>query len=154
MSTVPVPRPPSHPIPERKPLQPVQLLRVECRAGIEDVILGRAVLVIVSGDATDSDTAGYWLKADVSHTGHIVSWQLQKFATGERYNLPADCSSCECADHVYREERPGGCRHMVAMRQAVVQLGRMASGDDDMVEAVAGEGDEPVDLDQRWTLAG
>jgi hypothetical protein len=67
------------------------LLRVECRAGIEDVILGRAVLCVVTGDATDSDTRCYWVKADVAHTGHIVSWQLQKFVTGERYNLAADC---------------------------------------------------------------
>jgi hypothetical protein len=132
----------------------VQLLSVECHAGIEDVILGRAVLVIVTGDATDSDTAGYWLKADVSHTGHIVSWQLQKFATGQRYNLPADCSSCDCGDHTFREERPGGCRHMVAMRQAVVQLGRtVASSADPVVDAVTSNDDEPVDMDERWTLA-
>jgi hypothetical protein len=155
MSTVPVPRPPSHQIRQQKPLEPISLLRVECRAGIEDVILGRAVLVIVTGDESDSDTASYWLRADEGRHGHIVSWEITKFGSVEAYRLPADCSSCDCGDHSFREERPGGCRHMVAMRQAVVQLGRtVASSDDDVVEAVAGDDDEPVDLDQRWTLAG
>jgi hypothetical protein len=143
MSVVPVPRPSSHQIRQRKPLEPVSLLRVECRAGVEDVILGRAVLVIVTGDATDSDTRCYWVKADVGRHGHIVSWEITKFGAAEAYHLPADCSSCDCPDHTYAEERPGGCRHMVAMRQVVVQLGRtVASSDDDPAWS------------ERWTIAG
>jgi hypothetical protein len=155
MSSVPVSRPSSHPTPDRKPLQPIQLLRVECRAGLEDVIRGHAVLMIVTGDASDSDCKSYWLRADVAHAGHIIGWELQKFVTGERYCLPADCSSCDCADHTFRDDRPGGCRHMVAMRQVVVQLGRtvgqQASGDDPVVEAVA-DPDDPA-WSERWGLA-
>jgi hypothetical protein len=131
----------------------VQLLRVTCEAGLSDLIAGHAVLAITTGDGSDCDTRCYWVKADVAHTGHIVSWQITKFGSVDSYNLPADCSSCDCGDHTFREERPGGCRHMVAMRQAVVQLGRMASSDD-VVEAVAGDDDEAIVLDQRWTLAG
>jgi hypothetical protein len=122
-----MPSVPSHPPSvngsrERKPLQPVQLLRVECEAGIADLIAGHAVLTIVTGDDADSDTRAYWLKADVAHTGKVTGFELRQFSTGVKYHLPADLSDCDCPDHIYREERPGGCKHMVALRQALLTI--------------------------------
>ncbi len=40
------------------------------------------------------------------------------------YDLPADLSSCDCPDHTYRGERPGGCRHMRALA-ALKAAGRL-----------------------------
>jgi hypothetical protein len=54
--------------------------------------------------------------------GRVTGFELSKFGTDQRYDLPADLSSCDCPDHVYREERPGGCRHMQALRQALVAV--------------------------------
>jgi hypothetical protein len=102
MTTLPS-RPPAVP----KPLQPVSLLRVTCEAGIADLIAGHAVQAITTGDETDSDTCVYWLKADAdARTGKIVSFELTTFATGLKYQLPADLSLCSCPDGIYREERP------------------------------------------------
>jgi hypothetical protein len=48
-----------------------------------------------------------------------VAFRLVKFGTGEQYDIPRDLSSCDCPDRVYRPDRPGGCRHMQALRQAL-----------------------------------
>jgi hypothetical protein len=126
----------------RPPLQPIQLLRVECQAGIADLIAGHAVLAISVGDDTDSDTRVYWLKADVGHAGKIRSFELTQFGTGVRYELDTDLTSCSCPDHVYREERPGGCKHMRALREALLSMGRASQAPDEDV----------VHADTRWTL--
>jgi hypothetical protein len=133
----------------------VQLLRVTCEAGIPDLIAGHAVLCITVGDHTDSDTRLYWLRANVAHTGHIVSFELTTFRTGERYELPADLSSCSCADGIYREDRPGGCKHAAALRKVLVGMSRGTpwpgfSSDDPVIEAVASD-DDPA-WDERWTI--
>jgi hypothetical protein len=160
MPTVPDPRPSSHPISPKKSLEPVQLLRVTCEAGLADLIAGHAVLVICVGDHTDSHTTVYWLKADVDqHSGKVISFELQQFSTGGRYHLPADLSSCDCPDHIYREERPGGCKHMVALRQALVGMVATPEGgwagfssDDEVIDATTSEDDAAIDLDETWTI--
>jgi hypothetical protein len=91
-------------------------------AGLADLIAGHAVLAITTGDDTDSDTRVYWLKADVDHTGRVASFELTRFGSGEQYHLPADLSSCDCPDHAFREDRLGGCKHMAALRQALILL--------------------------------
>jgi hypothetical protein len=83
-----------------------------------DVIDGSAVLSIVSGDATDTDETPYWCQA-IYDGERCTGFRLTKFATGEVYDLPRDLSICDCPDRTYRPERPGGCRHMVALRQAL-----------------------------------
>jgi hypothetical protein len=104
---------------ERKPLLPVQ---VEARfvggASRQDLIDGAAVLSILSGDATDRDEQAYWCIA-VFDGERCVAFRLVKFGTGEQHDLPRDLSSCDCPDRTYRPERPGGCRHMQALRQAL-----------------------------------
>jgi hypothetical protein len=106
----------------RNPLQPVRVTASFVGGATrDDVIHGQAVLSIVSGDATDSDESAYWLKA-VYDGERCVSFRLIKFGTGDQYDLPRDLSTCDCPDRVYRGERPGGCRHMVALQQALLTV--------------------------------
>jgi hypothetical protein len=104
---------------QRKPLQPADVRG--CFVGgatRQDLLNGSAVLSITAGDATDADEAAYWCVA-VFDGDRCVAFRLVKFGTSEQYDLPRDLSACDCPDRVYRPERPGGCRHMQAMRQAL-----------------------------------
>ena len=111
--------PRSPPPRQRKPLEAVQVTaRFVGGATRQDVLDGSAVLSILSGDETDRDENAYWCLA-LYDGDRCTGFRLAKFRTGERYDLPRDLSSCDCADHTYRPERPGGCRHMAALRQAL-----------------------------------
>ncbi len=104
---------------DRKPLLPVQVEgRFVGGATAQDLIDGAAVLAIVHGDHTDRDEMAYWCQA-ILDAGRLVAFRLSKFVTGEQYDLPADLSGCDCPDGIYRSERPGGCRHQAALRQAL-----------------------------------
>lgn len=54
-----------------------------------------------------------------------VGYRLQK-QDGTLYDIDAQTAwggwSCDCPDGTYRPERPGGCRHIVAVREAVASL--------------------------------
>ncbi len=139
--------PASPPVPQRKPLQPVVLLRVEYLAGLDDLIAGRGVLTIVSGDETDPDTRLYWTKADIDHRGKVTGFELIEFTSGNRYRLPHDLTSCDCADRIYREERPGGCKHAAALRKALVGMSQATPW-----PGFRSDDDGAVDLDERWTI--
>ncbi len=104
---------------QRKPLPPVNVTaRFVGGATRQDVIDGAAVLSIATGDDTDRDESAYWCRAIFA--GDVCTgFRLTKFGTGEVYDLPRDLSSCDCPDHTYRGERPGGCKHMAALRQAL-----------------------------------
>jgi hypothetical protein len=112
---------------QRKPLLPV---RVKARfvggASRDDVLNGSAVLSIVSGDDTDRDETAYWCKA-VFQGDVCTGFQLTKFGTGEKYDLPRNLGGCDCPDHTYKPERPGGCKHMVALRQVLPTVSKPAS---------------------------
>ena len=98
-----------------KPLLPVSVVaHFVAEPTDEDLLIGAAVLEIVD----DREMSSYWLQANTER-GNIVGWSLRKFGSGEVYHLPRDLSSCECGDAVYRSERPGGCRHQQAIRQAL-----------------------------------
>src|SRR5690349_21470350 len=123
MSSVLCPRPPVKPNPprppQRKPLQPAAVnARFVGGATRQDVIDGAAVLSITTGDDTDRDEQAYWTIA-LFDGDRCTGFRLTKFATGEVYDLPRDLSNCDCPDRTYRPERPGGCRHMQALRQAL-----------------------------------
>jgi hypothetical protein len=155
----------------------VQLLRIQCESGLADLIAGHAVLVICVGDHTDSHTTVYWLKAEVDQrSGKVVSFELQEFTSGNRYHLPHDLSTCDCPDKTFRDDREGGCKHMAALRVALVGMFRetpwkgfssddpsLAGRDDDGSEVDLGEAsgvigavasDDDRAWDQRWTIAG
>ncbi|HEX5270533.1 MAG TPA: hypothetical protein VFW33_08615 [Gemmataceae bacterium] len=84
----------------------------------QDVLDGAAVLSIISGDDTDRDETAYWCLA--LFTGDVCTgFRLTKFASGEVYDLPRSLDGCDCPDRTYKPERPGGCKHMAALRQAL-----------------------------------
>jgi hypothetical protein len=85
-------------------------VRVRARFAGGNLADGTAVLSIRDGGRE----ASYWCEA--LPTG---GYRLQKFGAGRRYDLPADLSGCTCGDRTHRPERPGGCRHMAALRQAL-----------------------------------
>jgi hypothetical protein len=104
---------------QRKPLLPVNVRAHFVGAATRsDVLDGSAVLSIATGDDTDRDESAYWCLA-LFGGGRCTSFRLTKFGTGEVYDLPRDLSGCDCPDQTYRPERPGGCKHMAALRKAL-----------------------------------
>jgi hypothetical protein len=113
------------PVKPSKPLQPVHVLGrliTGLGTGLADLFDGCAILEIDDG----KELTSYWClaRAESAEGGQIVSLHLQKFGSTEKYDLPASLDSCDCADGTYRGERPGGCRHQVALRQALVRAVR------------------------------
>jgi hypothetical protein len=117
--TVPAARVNANPNRERKPLAPVAVAgSFSGGATTADLLAGVAVLEI----ARPEDTEDFYWCAYVVDAGRVIGYQLCKFGTGEVYFLPADLSECDCPDGVYRSARPGGCKHRVALRQALSPL--------------------------------
>jgi hypothetical protein len=107
----------------RPPPQPVEVVGrivTGLGQGLHDLFHGCAILEIEDAGKAES----YWVTLNVSPDGHIAGLRLQKFATGQRYDLPASLDSCDCPDGTYRPERPGGCRHQEALRQALVTVAK------------------------------
>jgi hypothetical protein len=68
--------------------------------------------------------AFYWCEA-VGRHGRILGVWLQKCGDGTRHYVHLDTAPhCTCADASYRPQRPGGCRHLNAVRQAMVELAK------------------------------
>jgi hypothetical protein len=84
-----------------------------------DIIAGVAILTISRGDATDVDSALYWVKALVSG-GRVVGFDLRKFGTGveHRVTVCPDTGAwgCDCADAIFRDRV---CKHQSAMLTAL-----------------------------------
>ena len=100
----------------RKPLLAVSVVgRLIGGASAEDLLIGAAVLEIEDG----RELTSYWLQANTDERGHVVGWKLKKFNSSGIYDLPASLDSCDCPDGIYCSERPGGCRHQQAIRQAL-----------------------------------
>jgi hypothetical protein len=85
-----------------------------------DVIDGAAVLSVT--DLATNQEAAYWCEA-LYDGGACVGFRLTKFGSGQKYDLPRDLSACDCGDRTHRPGRPGGCRHMAALRQALPAVG-------------------------------
>jgi hypothetical protein len=86
---------------------------------LHDLFHSCAILEVASEGKAES----YWVTLHIDPEGHVAGLRVQKFATGQRYDLPADLSSCECPHFLYRGDRlPDGCKHMVALRQALVNV--------------------------------
>ena len=99
-------------------LQPVAVIgRFVGGATPDDLLAGCAILEIEDANELTS----YWTVADVDRrSGVITGFAVRKFGSGEVYHLPRDLSSCDCPDRTYRPDRPNGCRHMAALRQALL----------------------------------
>jgi hypothetical protein len=50
-----------------------------------------------------------------------VGYRLLK-ADAMMYDLPADLSTCDCPDRTFNPDRPGGCKHMLALAAALRAL--------------------------------
>lgn len=105
---------------QREPLLPVRVtgrLTTGINTGLADLFAGCAVLSVY--DAAGGETM-YWCEAIVG-AGKIVGLKLTKFRTGEQrhVHLTAGGAECDCEDATYRPGRPGGCRHVVALTQAL-----------------------------------
>ena len=103
----------------RKPQLSVQVTGALI-TGLADLFDGCAILEI--DDARE--LTSYWCSASTDVQGRIAGLHLQKFATGEKYDPPATLDDCDCPDAIYRSVRPGGCKHQVALRQALVSVVR------------------------------
>jgi hypothetical protein len=57
-------------------------------------------------------------------TGFRLTGFDQQHGTVTVYDLPLNLSSCDCKDAIYREERPGGCKHRKALA-ALVAKGKL-----------------------------
>jgi hypothetical protein len=104
-------------------LEPVQVagrLITGPGAGLADLFRGCAVLEIESEGRLEP----YWTTLRISPDGHIAGLRLQRIATGEKYDLPADLDGCDCPDAIYRSAQPGGCEHQQALREALVNVAR------------------------------
>jgi hypothetical protein len=81
----------------------------------EGLAAGAAILSVTEAD-TGKATC-YWCEARPAG-----GFRLRKFGGGGPHDLPGDLSGCTCADRTHRPDRPGGCRHMAALRQALPAL--------------------------------
>lgn len=55
----------------------------------------------------------------------LTGYRLRKVSTGDVHDV--DCTpawgwQCDCGDATFRPERPGGCRHVAALREALASL--------------------------------
>jgi hypothetical protein len=90
-------------------------------ASRQDVLDGAAVLSIT--DLVTREEQAYWCEAAFDG-GRCVGFRLRKFGSADAYFLPRDLSACDCGDRTFRPDRPGGCRHMAALRQALPTVNR------------------------------
>jgi hypothetical protein len=119
MASLTAPRPSVNPNRQRKPLTPVSVVgRFIGGATMPDLLTGAAVLEIEGDQCGQLEMVPYWCQAVTDH-GEVVAYRLLKFGSAEAYTLPSTVDGCDCADGTYRGERPGGCRHQQALRQAL-----------------------------------
>jgi hypothetical protein len=130
MHTLPSAPTRANPTPDRRQRKPLLPMQVQARfvggAARQDILDGSAVLAIVSGDPTDSDETAYWLIA-LYDGDRCTGFRLTKFGTGEPYDVPRSLDACSCPDGTYRSERPGGCKHQQALRQALPTVANNAA---------------------------
>ena len=79
---------------------------------------GSAILEIIDAKTE----CFYWVEA-VGRNGRVLGVWLQEFGDGTRHYVHLDGEvCCTCEDATYRPDRPGGCRHVVALGQALPEL--------------------------------
>jgi hypothetical protein len=110
----------------RKPLAPVNVTGEFVEARAEDLLHDCAILEIRDEDKGGS--SWYWAGL-VQTGGHIVGIKLCKWGEGwqerPRHLVTIDegeMAACDCGDGTFRPDRPGGCRHIAALRQALPAL--------------------------------
>ncbi len=112
----------SRPARQRKPLTAVNVRAYFVGgASRQDVLNGAAVLSIT--DLDRGDEAPYWVEA-LYDGDRCTGFRLRKFGGEETHDVSRDLLTCTCGDATYRPDRPGGCRHQQALRQALPTVRR------------------------------
>jgi len=81
--------------------------------------LGMGTVDIVSEETTET----YLVFAN-RDGARLLGMRVVKMSTGVSHDIDMTTSPwrCDCGDATHRPNRPGGCRHVVALRQAAEQL--------------------------------
>jgi hypothetical protein len=111
---------------QRKPLMPVNVTGVfEPGVMPHHLLHGCAILTITDANKPEAERESFYWATAILAGGHLVALDLQKFGRklGEdHHRVSLDPLSCDCEDATYRPDRSGGCRHVNAVRQALVEL--------------------------------
>ncbi len=134
---------------QRKPLLPVHVTAYFVGGATRQDVLDNAAVLSITDTATGDEKA-YWCAA-LFDGERCTSFRLIAFASGEQYDLPRDLSSCDCPDQTYKSERPGGCRHMAALRQALPTVGKARA--QDPAAAAAKKPDRKTERDEATMAA-
>jgi hypothetical protein len=99
-------------------------------------VAGRFVNVVSAAHLAEllaSGAARLEIEAPARKKGRWATYAVQRLETAYRltpdaehagiYNVAIDLSACDCGDGTYRAARTGGCRHRVALRQALAAFG-------------------------------
>ncbi len=114
------PIPPSRVPATRQPRQRRPLLPVSVRATLDltspdELAHGTAILAITTGDATDEDTRRYWTQF-LFRDGDAYAISLRQFGSDEVHQVTLADEKCSCPDTEFRPDRPGGCKHIRALK--------------------------------------
>jgi hypothetical protein len=116
----------SRPPRQRKPLPPVNVTgHFEPGDLSHDLLHGHAILTITDASKPEAEREAFYWATAVLGDGHLVALDLQKFGRkyGEdHHRVRLEPLGCDCEDATFRPDRPGGCRHVNAVRQAMVEL--------------------------------
>jgi hypothetical protein len=117
----------------RKPLLPVRVQATLTGSADpadlpDELARGVAMLTIVSGDETDRDVRSYWIRILIDrNTRQPYAVELIRFGDHEKRIVTLDDERCDCPDATYRPDRPGGCKHVVALRQTLPAVANSAN---------------------------
>jgi hypothetical protein len=100
-----------------KPLLPVSVRAFFVGGATRQDVIDNAAVLSITDEATHVEKA-YWCAA-IFEGESCIGFRLTAFGSGEVYDLPKNLSGCDCPDHTYKSERPGGCKHMVALKLAL-----------------------------------
>jgi hypothetical protein len=53
----------------------------------------------------------------------VLGYRLVNQASRKAYDIDAEFWVCDCPDATYRSERPGGCKHVAALKAALRSIG-------------------------------
>jgi hypothetical protein len=107
---------------KRKPLQPVTgRCRWIVQPGIAPCPHPGVIEITVVRPSDGTEVTEAYAVHENRDDGRLAGYQLKK-ADGTKYDLPADFSSCDCADGTYSPDRPGGCKHRKALPNALASL--------------------------------
>ena len=105
----------------RQPQPKVNPVHGACRWVVPLGDVGAGVLEIRKGGRADLYEVVAFREA-----GALVGFRLQKTTGGKEGLYDIDCRTepwtCDCPDATFHPERPGGCKHVLALKAALAAL--------------------------------